>query len=365
MAARIHKAGDKIGGRYEIEKFIGEGGMQEVYKANDLAFNRFVAVKVPKNPSATKRFRRSAEVSAKVNHPNVAKTLDYLETKTAFYLVEEFIKGADLQKRLNTEFLYLDPHLAAHVFHHVAKGVAACHHVDVFHRDLKPSNMMVSGDPSVRVLKLTDFGIAKMAQAEIDEAMEGAEGGDTQTITGSQTVVGALPYMAPELIQDSKNATKAADIWSLGAILFYLLCGEKPFGSGLAVIAKILKEELPAKESLFKNPNSQFSPLLDELWIIIEQCMQKKADARPTADQLVQKLSAICYSTAERQLGVIYNYKVHRAPWGFIRTDDMDDYFFHKSSFYGANPSDGAKVNFAPFLGKPNARAFPVLPLKD
>src|SRR5260221_22923 len=228
MAERIHKADETVGKRYRVIQFAGSGGMQEVYKAVDLAFNRTVALKVPKNPSAKKRFARSAEMSARVTHPNVARTLDYMAIGDTFYLVEEFVEGVDLQARLNDEFQYFDPHLAAHMIHHLAKGVAACHHVDVFHRDLKPSNVMVSRDASFQLIKLTDFGIAKMAEAEIDEVME-----DTteESITGSQTVVGALPFMAPELISAPRVATKAADVWSLGAILFYLLFGEKPFGA--------------------------------------------------------------------------------------------------------------------------------------
>ncbi|HEU5122592.1 MAG TPA: serine/threonine-protein kinase [Verrucomicrobiae bacterium] len=366
MTNRIHAVGDVIASRYKINKFIGEGGMQQVYKAIDSAFARPVVVKVPKNPSATKRFRRSAEVSARVVHPNVAKTLDYFETEETFYLVEEFINGADLQLRLNTEFYYLDPHLAAHIIHHLAKGVAACHHVDVFHRDLKPSNVMVSQDPSMSVLKLTDFGIAKMAEAEIGQAIEGSDlgKGETETITSSQTVVGALPYMAPELLLDSKNTTKSADIWSLGAILFYLLSGEKPFGSGLAVIAKIVQQGLPSKAGVYKRESLQFKPLLDELWHIIEGCLQKDANKRLTADQLVARLSQICYSTAEREVGYIYNYQVNRSPWGFIKTQNSEDYFFHRESFYGDKPDDGIPVNFAGFTGNPRGRAFPVTPLK-
>ena len=88
--------------------------MQQVYRARDESLDRIVVVKVPKNLSARKRFRRSAEVSAKVTHPNVAQTLDFLPEQTIEYLVEEFIEGSDLQARLDSEFVRLDPHLAAY-----------------------------------------------------------------------------------------------------------------------------------------------------------------------------------------------------------------------------------------------------------
>src|SRR5471030_2444798 len=91
-----HKAGDLIATRYEVIDFIGEGGMQFVYLANDLVLDRMVALKTPKNASAAKRFSRSAVVAAKVNHPNVAKTLDYVEEAERAYLIEELVHGSDL-----------------------------------------------------------------------------------------------------------------------------------------------------------------------------------------------------------------------------------------------------------------------------
>jgi serine/threonine-protein kinase len=80
---------------------------------------------------------------------------------------------------------------------------------------------------------------------------------------------------------------------------------------------------------------------------------------------LVEILSKVCYSTADRRVGTIYNYRVNRADWGFIASSAGKDYFFHKDSFYGEAPANGLKVIFAPFEGMPRARAFPVLPLKD
>ena len=92
--------GDVIGGRYLIERYIDEGGMQFVYAARDKLADRVVALKTPKNKSATKRFRRSAIVAAKVNHPNVAKTLDHIRDGDDRYLIEELIVGADLSQAL-------------------------------------------------------------------------------------------------------------------------------------------------------------------------------------------------------------------------------------------------------------------------
>ena len=221
---------------------------------------------------------------------------------------------------------------------------------------------MVSSDPSLKTLKLTDFGIAKLAEMTIDEAIEGGE----DTTTASSTVVGALPYMAPEVFGDPKSANTAADIWSVGAMLYYLVSGEKPFGTGYKAIATILQGRLPNKEKFFKYQRLQFGTLLEELWGIIEMSLKADPAQRPTADQLIEMLSIICYSTAERKVGRIYNYGIRPGlmSLGFIESPHEDDCMFHKDSFFGGSPANDMKVNYAPFPGNPKGRAFPVLPLK-
>jgi len=363
MSSSILRTADVIGGRYRIEAYVDAGGMQEVYRATDVSLQRVVALKVPKNESAKKRFQRSAAMSAKVTHPNVAKTFDYLEESGRQYLVEEFVDGQDLKLRLASHFAYLDPHLAAHVFHHFAKGLAAVHRVGVIHRDLKPSNVMVSTDPSIETVKITDFGVAKMAEAEVEEALEP---GKDPTL-GSPTVVGALPYMAPEVIKNVKGEINlCADVWSAGAILYQLLTGQRPFGEGLMAVERILKGDItPKPELLSQNP--QFTHLVDGLWSIVIKCLVLKPEARPTAAELVELCGQLSYSSAERHLGVIANYKGGTGRWGFISYGEGDtagQAFFHESSYWGKSPEVGTRVSFAKFPGSPASRAFPVLPLK-
>ena len=191
-----HNPGDVVGERYVIDKFISEGGMQEVYVARDELLSRTIALKTPKTGSARKRFKRSASTSASINHANVAKTLDYLEESNRYHLIEELIAGADLGQVMRDNLDQLDPYLCAHVLHHLAKGLAASHHAGVVHRDLKPSNIMVAGGMAFHGIKITDFGIAKMAEVELAVV----DGGDEDVLTQSATALGALPYMAPEMI---------------------------------------------------------------------------------------------------------------------------------------------------------------------
>jgi serine/threonine protein kinase len=348
-----------IGDRYQIDAYVDAGGMQEVYRASDLSLQRIVALKVPKNESATKRFQRSAALSAKVTHPNIAKTYDYLIDNGRQYLVEEFVDGNDLRSRLRSHYFYLDPHLAAHVFHHLVKGLAAVHRVGVIHRDLKPSNIMVSTDPDIETVKITDFGVAKMAQAEVEEAI-----GNEEATMGSPTVVGALPYMAPEVIQSKSNISPSADVWSVGAILYQLLTGVRPFGEGLPAVNRIIQGEMTPKPAMLTQ-NSQFIHLTEEIWAIILKCLTADPLARPSADELVKLCGSLCYSRHPRSLGVVTRYAEDSGDYGFIRYDDSGNTaFFHGTAFWSGTPSVGTRVSFAAFAGTPQLRAFPVLALR-
>jgi eukaryotic-like serine/threonine-protein kinase len=289
----------------------------------------------------------------------VAATLDYFEFQSRSYLIEELIDGSDLGDRLHSEFSILDPHLAAHLIHNVVRGVAASHHAGVFHRDLKPSNIMVSSDPGLLRVKITDFGIAKMAEEEIEEAFK-----DDVSTTGSQTVMGALPYMAPEMVVDQKKASLPADIWAVGAILYHLISGNLPFGRGLGAVPAIVTAKLPPRPTLF-DTQAHFRPLTNDLWSIVELCLQKNPADRPTADRLLELCAQLCYSNAPRRTGTISSYRGSgRGFWGFIDVDEDGSVFYHRDSFYGESVQVGMRVNFADFSGAPQARAFPVLPLK-
>lgn len=345
-----------VGSRYEIRHLIGEGGMQQVFLAHDLLFKRSVALKAPKNVSAQKRFRRSAIVSAKVNHSSVAKTLDYLEEGDNYYLIEEFVEGKDLQRVRQEDLPYIDPHQCAMVFHHLARGLAASHHVDVVHRDLKPSNIMVVGASRFSGLKITDFGIAKMAEAEIAEGLE-----DESSFNASATAMGALPYMAPEAIESLQTAGKPADVWALAAIIFEQLCGEKPFGSGFKAAARIFSGNMQAVPSHVTN-KVQFQALSKELIALLTSCLVRDPQQRPTADQLVEKCSSLFYLGGIYEPGVVTKL-LYGGSCGFI--DPIEggaDVFFHQKSFYGKGAlKAGTRVMFKRHKGDGADRAFPVV----
>ncbi len=313
-------------------------------------------------------------MGARVNHPNVAATLDYVDDGAVRCLVEEFIQGEDLGRRLISEFDYMDPDLTARLVHQLAKGLQAAHSVGICHRDLKPSNVMTSKDAHFEVIKLTDFGIAKLAQSEIEAEMDLFEK-DHNTLTSSSTLLGAAPYMAPECWIDWRNAGQPADIWSLGSIACHALLGKAPFGTGQKAIMKVALMMQSAKVDLEKpswfGKHANTSPLEDGLWDIVLKCLQVDPASRPSAHDVVAACDQLCYSCTPRRTGTIATYPLKYGNGGvgesgFIDVDSADDnWFFHSSDFFGtAGPKVGQRVSFGYFPGAPKPRCSPVLLLR-
>ena len=349
----IHNAGDLVGGRYLISGWVGEGGMQEVYRAGDQLLNRDVALKTPKTASATKRFERSAQTAAQINQSNIAKTLDYIEDGGRNYLIEELVEGCNLQQFMRTYVPRLDPYACAYVIHHLAKGMAASHHAGVVHRDMKPTNVIVLGGSAFAGVKITDFGIAKMAEAEIERA---AEGGD---LTASETALGALPYMSPEMIDSFSNAGMPTDVWSLGAMGHELLNGQRPFGSNFKAATLIEAAVVPPLDPVLSS-NGQFSGLAQQVYEVTSACMTKDVAKRPTADQVVKMCEQLCYSDAPREFGAIE--KFIRNTNGFITADVGSGVFFHTNSVPYGRVKTRDRVWFSRHAGTPRPRAFPLVP---
>ncbi|HHQ6617616.1 TPA: serine/threonine-protein kinase [Serratia fonticola] len=368
MSGNLLKPKDVYIERYEILNFHAAGGMQEVYKCYDHTLDRIVAIKTPKGGSKDKRFRRGAEMGARINHPNVAATFDYHEENNLTFLVEEFVSGMDLGKRLLQDFHYLDPSLAAHVIHHLAKAIHEAHRVGICHRDIKPGNIMVSDDHGISSVKLTDFGIAKLAESEIAAEINLFEQ-DASTLLTSNTLLGAVPYMAPECWDDWKKAGKPMDIWSLGCVAYQLLSGEPPFGSGRPAIMNVAKFQQgnytikdPAPFGKHKNVGNLEIGLLE----IIKSCLVIDPENRIDSESLLEELDVLCYAMTERKQGEISSFGLPYASTGHvIDLESGNSYFFHESEFFGEKPpSVGQRVNFSVYHGVPNARCAPLLLLK-
>ncbi|TBA91093.1 serine/threonine protein kinase [Rhizobium ruizarguesonis] len=331
--------------------------MQHVHRAKDHLRGVDVALKTPQPGQVVKKFSNSAILSARINHPNVAKTLDYLDEAGVPYLAEELVEGGTLEEACMALAGYTDPHTGARLFRMLAKGLAASHHAGVVHRDLKPSNVLVSGGYSLTEVKITDFGIATLTEEIFEEE---AERGDI-TKTTSGTVKGALPYMAPEMMFRKKGeyVGPEADVWSLGALMFHALTGVLPFDEGFNVPANVKtgsREPWPA----FMTSDAQYAALSKALQGLVEQCLQLDKTTRPTADELVRACNELEYFNGRWFSGRVNN--MPNSFYGYIHGDDGQIAFFHRDSTYGPKyPKINDRVLYALSDGVPRPRAFPLV----
>ncbi len=223
-------------GRYHVLEPLGEGGMATVYKAYDTRLERDVAVKVIRRGAfppdqlerILKRFEREAKALGRLTHPNIVPVIDYGEHEGSPYLVMPFLPGGTLKQRLGKPIRWQE---AARLLIPVARALDFAHRQGMAHRDVKPANILITadGDPL-----LTDFGIAKLLEAE-----------EGNTLTGTGVGIGTPEYMAPE--QWTGHATARSDIYSLGIVLYECITGRKPYTADTpaAVLIKQTSEPLP------------------------------------------------------------------------------------------------------------------------
>jgi eukaryotic-like serine/threonine-protein kinase len=218
-------------GRYRLVRRIAVGGMGEVWEADDTVLGRRVALKVlveelAADDQATRRFVREARATARLAHPNVARVYDFGRAGGAPFLVMELLEGQTLAGR--TASGPLPPAEATRIAAAVADALDAAHQRGIVHRDVKPSNVMLTPDGDVKVM---DFGIAAAAD-------------ETHSTTGSG-LYATVAYVSPERVA-GEPATPASDVYSLGAVLYELLCGRPPFsGSSPALVARAHLHDQP------------------------------------------------------------------------------------------------------------------------
>jgi serine/threonine protein kinase/tetratricopeptide (TPR) repeat protein/TolB-like protein len=253
---------------YRIIEEIGSGGMGVVYRAYDERLDRTVAIKVLPpgllaGDAAKKRFRREALALARINHPNIATLYDAGSENDTDYLVMEDIPGITLEQRIQTGSPPVGEVLTLAI--QICEGLSAAHDRGIIHRDLKPGNMRLTPDGRLKIL---DFGLAERAAGP-------SQAGATVTATQAQETSGTIPYMAPEQLQ-GKPADLRSDLWAVGAVLYELSSGRRPFpGSVSTAIAadiihkepatpRYLRPEIPVGlervilKCLEKNPSSRY-----------------------------------------------------------------------------------------------------------
>jgi len=226
--------GQKIDGRYQIVRNIGEGGMANVYLAYDTILEREVAVKILRGDLATdekfvKRFQREAKAASSLNHPNIVEMYDVGEDDGNYFIVMEYIDGKTLKSLIKKRGALSLPEVID-IMLQLTSAIACAHDSYIIHRDIKPQNVLILEDGRV---KITDFGIAI--------ALNSAE------LTQTNSVMGSVHYLPPEQA-NGNGATIKSDIYSLGILMYELLTGKLPFkGENAVEIAlKQMKEQIPS-----------------------------------------------------------------------------------------------------------------------
>jgi serine/threonine protein kinase len=233
-------AGQVIAKRYRLDRELGRGGMGVVWAATHLVTRRQVAIKFLKASAdlrieLRRRFLREARAASAVNHPNVVDVLDVFELEDETpVMVMELLSGQTLRDKLTREKT-LSLWQTASIMLPVIDAVGSAHALGIVHRDLKPENIfLVERDGQHAGVKVLDFGIAKLLGA-------GSEVTDTDSITGTGSMLGTPCYMAPEQTVGEKGIDHRADIWALGVILYECLAGVRPVdGSGLGQVVMSL-----------------------------------------------------------------------------------------------------------------------------
>jgi serine/threonine protein kinase len=274
-------------GRYTLEQKIGEGAMGAVYRARHALLRRPTAIKMldvdKMNDAAIERFEREVQITCQLNHPSTIVIYDYGRTpEGVFYYAMEYLDGIDLQ-RLVDEYGPQPPGRVIHILRQVCGSLFEAHSQGLVHRDIKPANVMLNrrgGEPDV--VKLLDFGLVKDVHGN---------GGDTR----EAGLAGTPLYMSPEAIQSPMAVDARSDLYSVGAVGYFLLTGQVVFDvRDLAELCRKHIEELPVPPS--KRAGRSFSQALEHA---VLACLDKSPAKRPQTARDLANLLARCPEASE------------------------------------------------------------------
>ncbi|MEO7097400.1 MAG: protein kinase [Polyangiales bacterium] len=273
--------GRTIAGKYEISEYIGGGGMGAVYRAHQASIDKDVALKVmhpemASDPKFAERFQREARAASRLDHVNSMRVMDFgQEPDGILYIVMELLDGRSLLDVVRDEPLLADERIVS-ILSQVLAALAVAHGMGIVHRDLKPENVMIlaarsdDGD-SIDLVKVCDFGIAKLADPRSDE--DKSERAKAK-LTSQGMMIGTPEYMSPEQARGDPLDARS-DLYSVGVILFQLITGRIPFEgeTALGIALKHVTDEAPLPSAL----NPKVSPSLEALCL---KAMKKQRDER-------------------------------------------------------------------------------------
>ena len=265
-------APDILDDRYKLAQPLGEGGMAEVFRAEDLRLGREVAVKILRNQYANetnllRRFINEARSIAGFSHPNLVSVYDVGRDKQRYYIVMEYVPGEDLRQTLEREGR-LSVDQALNIVQQMAQGIGYAHQRGLVHRDIKPGNILITPNGKVKV---ADFGIAKaLASAGLTEP---------------GVVWGTTAYLSPEQVR-GEQATPASDVYAMGIVLYEILSGLPPFQGEdrVAIALKHLHDEPPPFSEDLKIPRG--------VTYLVQKALAKDPLQRfPNADKMAETLT--------------------------------------------------------------------------
>ena len=267
------RVGYEVGKRYRIIRSLGEGGMANVYEAEDLVQKRRVTLKMLRfdlqdDPRSVERFHKEANSLTKLDNPHIVQIYDFGNDHGVPYLIMEYVKGTDLKTYLK-EHYPLSCEKVVDIMEQILSAVESAHRIGIIHRDLKPQNILIDNYGKVKV---TDFGISIAA-------MESA------TITKTNTMIGSVHYISPEQARGS-IITKQSDIYSLGIILFELLTGKVPFEgqTAVSIAVKHYRDNLPSARKI----NPKVPQALEN--VILHATAKKLKERYPDAETMARDL---------------------------------------------------------------------------
>ncbi len=292
--------GRELDTKYNIEFLLGAGGMGTVFKARHKFIGNEVAIKVihPEmavDKNVEERFLREARAAATIDHINAIRVSDFGKVGDMLYLVMEFIQGESMKEYLERK-QQLELSETVHIMNQVAAALDIAHSFQIIHRDLKPDNIMFkTGLKGERIVKVVDFGIAKIKSSSDDGSI---------SITGAGTILGTAKYMSPEQCQ-AAPIDHRSDIYSLGVVVYEALTGQCPYGkaNGMQAVVKHIMETPPSPRSL--NPN-----IPEAVENVILKALAKQPTARyNTAGEFIKELARVagtfCNLTQDVQASVV------------------------------------------------------------
>ncbi|HKQ96852.1 MAG TPA: serine/threonine-protein kinase, partial [Candidatus Polarisedimenticolia bacterium] len=258
--------GAVLAGRYRIGGILGQGGMGEVYRADDLKLGQPVALKfLPRrsgaSPERLERLLAEVRTARQVSHPNVCRIYDVGESDGQHFLTMEYIDGEDLASLLR-RIGHLPKEKAIQIAQQMCAGLGAAHDAGVLHRDLKPANIMIDGRGRARI---TDFGLAAYADS----------------VDGAEVLAGTPAYMAPEQLA-GREVTVRSDLYALGLVMYELFTGRTAFKARTLEEARRLRTE--ATPSSPSSLMEGFDPIVER---VILRCLEPDPMARPGSARIV------------------------------------------------------------------------------